>query len=82
MKVRILTSDSAGHWMSVHKEGCRDVTRNARGDDREYPWIEDHETITSIAHSVCSDFIAEESMTEDESLQHVYFYPCVTLPLT
>lgn len=80
MKVTILNQDPNGHWLSVHKAGCRDLSRLPHFVETD--WHEDHDTITEIALSICSDFINEGSMTEDESLQHVHFYPCVTLPLT
>lgn len=77
MKLRILNSDP-NHWLAVHKDGCRDLRRYR--NEAPYEWAEDHETLRSCAISVSSDFIKEGSMTEDESLEYVYFYPCVTLP--
>lgn len=80
MKVRILNNDG-NHWLAVHKDGCAHLKRNRHWDEGEFAWVEDHDTLTEIADSIASDFIAEGSMTVDEARDdHIYFYPCVTLP--
>lgn len=82
MRLTILNSDP-NHWLSVHRTGCAHLKRGRHWDvGTQFEWIEEHDSLESCAHSVASDFIQEGSMTEDESLQHVHFYPCVDLPLS
>lgn len=81
MKVRILNNDPAGHWLAVHKAGCAHLRRTRHWDEGEFAWVEEHENLTDLAASVACDFIAEGSMTVEEARdEHIYFYPCVTLP--
>ena len=68
-------------WMEVHKTGCRDIRRNIHRDSHEGMWTEDHDSLTSAAESFASDFIDEGSMTIEDALSAIYFYPCVTLPI-
>lgn len=82
MKLRILNSDPAGHWLSVHKAGCADLKkRGGNWDDGEFAWVEEHDSITDAAESIASDFIQEGSMTLADAVAAIHFYPCVTLPL-
>lgn len=81
MRLRILNSDPAGHWLSVHRQGCQHLKRTRHWDEGGFEWVEDHDTLTAAAESIASDFIAEGSMTVEESLDHIHFYPCVDLPL-
>ena len=67
-------------WMEVHKTGCRDIKRKSYRDAHSGQWTEDHDSLTSAAESFASDFINEGSMTIDDALAAIYFYPCVTLP--
>lgn len=69
-----------GEWMEVHKTGCRDILRNLYSDAHNGQWVENHDSLSSCAESVASDFIAEGSMTIDDALSAIKFYPCVTLP--
>lgn len=80
MKLHVIRPQE--HWLAVHKAGCADLRRiHPMSEDRRYPWMEDHESLTEAAESIASDFIAEGSMTVEEALNEIHFFPCVTLPL-
>lgn len=85
MKLRILNQSNDGHWLSVHKADCRDLNRDqsVQWENRHgHRWIENHDSLRSAAESIACDFISEGSMTVEEALGAIYFYPCVDLPET
>lgn len=73
MQVTIVHGDNA----HVHKAGCADLARRER-KNRHY--LSDY-TLTvatrrEAALDAWSDFVAEESMTEDDAIAYTEFYPC------
>ena len=73
MQITIIHADNA----HVHKAGCADIKRRERKSRHflsEYSLTV--ESQREAALDAWSDFVAEESMTEDDAIAYTYFYPC------
>jgi hypothetical protein len=62
---------------NVHKAGCADIKRKAL-IRRSYMshWDAEVSSEQAAANDAWSDFIAEESMTEEDALAYTNFLPC------